>query len=35
MIEHEVQTLEQETARLYDDMQARSLIPLWREERKR
>jgi gentisate 1,2-dioxygenase len=32
MIEHEEQTLEQETVRLYDDMRARSLIPLWRIE---
>src|SRR5215470_1354174 len=32
MIEHVEQTLEQETIRLYDDMRARSLMPLWRIE---
>ncbi|MGH2482809.1 MAG: cupin domain-containing protein, partial [Ktedonobacteraceae bacterium] len=32
MIEHKGQAHEQETARLYDDMQARSLIPLWHIE---
>jgi hypothetical protein len=32
MFEYEEQALEQETIRLYEDMRARSLMPLWRIE---